>query len=163
MKIITPVAILFLSSFIAHSGESAKSGILNCRDIAKSFGYALKEMPIETVIKMLSKEVSTNPHCSCELIKTAIAIHKPTPRQVTVLVDTAIHAAPDHIEEIVNCSIAAAPDSKSGILDTASDYGYTPNPLDYPGIAGEHPGGPWQYIPNTPVIVIPPQVTQVDP
>ncbi len=163
MKVITTFAILFISSLIVKSGESAVSGIPHCRSVAKSFGGAIKGKPIERVLDMLSKEVSSSPDCACELIKTAIASYKPTARQVAAMVDVAINAAPDRMEEIVNCGIAAAPDSKSGILSKASDYGYIPNPLDYPGIIGEHPGGQWHFIPIVPIIVQPPQVTRVDP
>jgi hypothetical protein len=163
MKIITTLSALFLSVAIAQSGESAKPGIVNCRSITKAFTDDVRGKPIQAVLEILSREVSSHPDCSCELIKSAIASHKPTREEVTAMVDTAINAAPDRIEEIVNCSIAAAPDSKSGILSTASDYGYTPNPLDFPGVAGQHPGGQWQFVPTTPIFVNPPQITRVDP
>lgn len=163
MKIIISMIVLSASAFVAKSGESAKSGVMDCRSVAKSFGQSIKGKPIDLVLDQLAKEIESSPDCSCEIIKSAIAVHKPTTQQVAIMVDTAINVAPDHIEEIINCSIAAAPDAKSGILAEAGEYGYTPNPLDFPGIPGEHPGGQWQIIPHVPIIVIAPQVTQVDP
>lgn len=163
MKTITTISILLASVVIAQSGESAKSSISNCRSIAKTFRESLKGKPLDVVLERLSQEVTSSPHCSCELIKSAVTVFKPTPKQVATMVDVAINAAPDYIEDIVNCSVAAAPDAKSGILSTASDYGYTPNPLDYPGIIGEHPGGQYLFVPTTPIFIAPPQITLVDP
>jgi hypothetical protein len=162
-RIATTIVMLFSSASIVTSGESAKPVISECRSVAKAFKDSVQGKPIKIVLGMLSREVSSSPACACELIKTAIASYRPTPQEVAIMVDVAINAAPERIEEIVNCSIAAAPDSKSGILSTASDYGFTPNPLDFPGVIGEHPGEPFIFVPFVPIVVNPPMITRVDP
>lgn len=163
MKIIVPFAVLVASAAVATSGETTTQDRLDCRAIAKNFRESVKDQPIKKVLEILARDVAYAPGCSCELIKSAITVYKPTPEEVTLMVDAAINAAPERMEEIINCSMAAAPDAKAGILSTASEYGYVPNPLDFPGIFGEHPGGQWQYVPVIPIYVNPPQVTRVDP
>lgn len=163
MKIASTLAVLLVSSSFAVSGESARPVHSDCRAVAKSLRQEVNGKSMEVVLKMLSKEVASSSDCACELIKAAIAGYKPTPEEVSVMVEAAITAAPHRIKEIVNCGIAAAPDAKSGILDTAKEYGYTPNPLDFPGIVGEHPLAQLPPVPVHPIIVNPPQVTPTDP
>lgn len=124
---------------------------------------AVKEKAIEEVLKLLEKEISAAPACSCELIRSAIVGYKPTPPVVATMVDTAITAAPDHIEVIIMCALAAAPDAQAEILAVANKFGLAPNPLDMPGFIGEGANGQLLFSPTSPVFVNPPEVTTVNP
>lgn len=117
---------------------------------------------MEEVLKLLEKEVSATPKCSCELIHAAIRGYKPTPQVVASMVDTAITAAPDYMETIIMCALAAAPDAEAEILAVAAKAGYTPNPLNFPGYIGLDPNGQYLFKSDTPLFVNPPVVTDVD-
>lgn len=158
MKSFSLIAILAASP-LAIAADPAT----DCRLVSSSLKNAVVGKPIESVLEMLSREVKATPQCSCELIKSAIKGYKPRPQVVAVMVDTAIQAAPEHMDVIIRCAAAAAPDALEEILGVASQYGKVPNPLDSPITPDHGPNGQFFYGLNGPLFVNPPQITLVDP
>ena len=135
---------------------------VSCEDLGHSVASAVQGVSVEVAASIVSDEIQKMPNCSCEVIKGAIKGSEGSRETVAVLVDAAIQGAPDHIDEIVSCAIAAAPDAMNEILAVAAKYGWTPNPLDFPGSVGD-PADEYLFLPNGPVFVNPPLVSVVDP
>lgn len=141
------------------------------------------------VLEIVSREVAAASGCSCEIVKAAIEASDAKPETVASIVEAACTAAPDQMRLIAQCAVAVAPDAISQVqsvmakLDpnrgdaAASDKGAKtpagevaamPNPLDFPGQGPVGPilGGPGgePLIPIfPPVIINPPEVTEVNP
>jgi hypothetical protein len=159
MKTATILAVLLGGALTLSAAETQT----DCRSVSQPLKKAVKGKPVEDMLKLLEKEVTATPKCSCELILSAIMGYKPKPNVVASMVDTAINAAPDYMEVIVMCALAAAPDAEAEILAVANKFGYTPNPLNFPGLPGQGPGGQFLEGANTPIFVNPPEVTTVNP
>ena len=158
-----------------ETGSSQKGS--DCLQISLSVEQRIK-LDTSKVLEIVEAEVTANPSCSCEIVKTAIKAAEADVEQTVAIVETAIHASPESMRIISQCAIAANPDAIAGVqallarLDpNAGESGYSsksakdskgakvasivapplPNPLDLP------PSGP----PIPPIIIIP--VTEVDP
>jgi hypothetical protein len=140
------------------------------------------------VLEIVTKEVTAASGCACEIVKAAIEGSGAKPQTVAAIVEAAANAAPDQIRMIAQCAVAVAPDaladvqavlakldpnkgesaeSAKGAKAPASEVAAMPNPLDFPGVGPVSPtfGGPGgnPLIPVfPPVIINPPEVTQVD-
>lgn len=141
------------------------------------------------VLEIVSREVSAAPACACEIVKAAIEGSDAKPETVASIVEAASTAAPEQMRLIAQCAVAVAPDaltnvqsvmakldpnrgesgvSAKGAKTPAGEVAAMPNPLDFPGQGpvGPIPGGPGgsPLIPVfPPVIINPPEVTEVDP
>ena len=143
------------------------------------------------VLEIVSKQVGAAPNCSCEIVKAAIEASKADAKMVASIVESAATAAPDQMRLISQCAVAVAPDALGEVqaviakLDPNSGEGgesaksakggadngevaAMPNPLDFPGQGpvGPTPGGPggMPLIPQLPpVIIAPPDASNVDP
>lgn len=158
-----------------ETGSAGKGS--DCLQISLSVEQRIK-LDTSKVLEIVEAEVTANPSCSCEIVKTAIKAAEADVEQTVAIVETAIHASPESMRIISQCAIAANPDAIAGVqallarLDpNAGESGYSsksakgskgakvasitatplPNPLDLP------PPGP----PVPPIIIIP--VTVVDP
>ena len=144
------------------------------------------------VLEIVSKEVTASPSCACEIVKAAIEGSNANSQTVAAIVEAASIAAPDEMRLVAQCAVAVAPDALADVqavlakLDPnlgdsgtsaksskdskapAGEVAAMPNPLDFPGQGpvGPTPGGPGgiPLIPVIPpVIIAPPDVTNVNP
>lgn len=144
------------------------------------------------VLEIVATEVSAAPACACEVVKAAIEGCSAKPETVAAIVQAAVTAAPEHLRLISQCAVAVAPDalaqvqaviakldpnrgesgpSAKSAKDAKAPVGEVaaiPNPLDFPGLGpiGPITGGPGgqPLIPIFPPIIInPPETTQVNP
>lgn len=118
------------------------------------------------ILKIVQTEVTANPGCACEVVKSAIEASNASRELIASIVETAVMAAPEHMALIAQCAIAVASDALSDVqavlakLDpNRGETGYsakgnpkggvvTPptsdlgNPLDFPGQSvGQPPVG----------------------
>lgn len=142
------------------------------------------------VLEIVSTQVAAAPNCSCEIVKAAIEASKANAQMVASIVESAATAAPDQMRLISQCAVAVAPDAlvevqaviakldpnrgeagesaKSAKGTEPGEVAAMPNPLDFPGQGpvGPTPGGPGglPLIPQLPpVIIAPPDISNVDP
>lgn len=141
------------------------------------------------VLEVVSREVAASSACACEIVKAAIEGSDAKPDTVASIVEAAATAVPDQMRLIAQCAVAVAPDalanvqalmakldpnrgesgvSAKGAKAPAGEVAAMPNPLDFPG---QGPVGPIQGGPGgsplvpvfPPVIINPPEVTEVNP
>lgn len=130
------------------------------------------------LLEIVSREISKQPKCSCEIIKAAIDESKANANLVAAIVEAALGSvSEEYFPAIVQCALAAAPDATARIRSLVGKLALNnpslnailkPNPLDFPhgGPVGPAPGGPGGLpaLPApAPVLVKPPKVTNVDP
>lgn len=142
------------------------------------------------VLEIVTNEVTGSPSCACEIVKAAIEGSNANAKTVASIVEAAAVAAPDQMRLVAQCAVAVAPDALAEVqavmakLDPnlgessgkdskdakqpVGEVAAMPNPLDFPGEGpvGPIPGGPGGLgvIPNLPpVIIAPPNVTEVNP
>jgi hypothetical protein len=169
-----------ISAVYRESGKKEQSS--DCLAISLSVEQRVK-LDVSKVLEIVDSEVTANPGCSCEIVKTAIKASDADVQGVVAIVETAIHASPESMRIISQCAIAANPEAITAVqalltkLDpNAGETGYSskssksakdgnfskvasieapalPNPLDLP------PSGP----PITPPPITPPLVTEVNP
>ncbi len=151
----------------------------DCMQVALSVEQRVK-LDTSKILEIVESEVTANPGCSCETVKTAIKASDADVGQTVAIVETAIHASPESMRIISQCAIAANPDAIAAIQEllarldpNAGESGDSaksakdskgakvatidapplPNPLDLP------PAGP----PIVPPPIVPPPVSPVDP
>lgn len=165
---------------------------VDCRKVSGSVASDVASDSTK-LLEIVDAYAKANPQCACEVVKAAIKASNADGKTVGSIVETAGLAAPEALELISQCALAAAPDAKS-FVDTAvasvqaggGQPGGTPNPLDQPGSGveaiggtqvGDNPGGPGSFpsIPPggtigsgvppvvNPPIVVPGPVTPVNP
>lgn len=166
-----------ISAVYRESGKPEQSS--DCLAISLSVEQRVK-LDVSKVLEIVDAEVTANPGCSCEIVKTAIKASEADVQGVVAIVETAIHASPESMRIISQCAIAANPDAITAVqallskLDpNAGETGYSSkgskdskdskvasieapplaNPLDLP------PSGP----PIGPPPITPPVVTEVNP
>lgn len=166
-----------ISAVYRESGKPEQSS--DCLAVSLSVEQRVK-LDVSKVLEIVETEVTANPGCSCEIVKTAIKASDADVQGVVAIVETAIHASPESMRIISQCAIAAMPDAITAVqallakLDpNAGETGYSsksskdskdakvasieapplPNPLDLP------PSGP----PIGPPPITPPVVTEVNP
>lgn len=184
---------IFLSALSALSAilVSAAPAEVDCLQLSLTVKAAVAAEQSK-VLEIVSTEVAIAPGCACEIVKAAIEGSSAKPKTVAAIVEAAITAAPDQMRLIAQCAVAVAPDAlaevqavlakfdpnsgEAGISAKsakdskapAGEVAAMPNPLDFPGQGpiGPTPGGPGgtPLIPVfPPVIINPPDVTNVDP
>ncbi len=181
---------VFLALFSASFGSLSANTEVDCIALSASIKTAVAGAQSK-VLEIVSTEVSTAPSCACEIVKAAIEGSNANTQTVAAIVETAVTSAPEQMRLISQCAVAVAPDALAAVQaviakldpnlgDTGSsakssksakgggEVSSMPNPLDFPGQGpiGPTPGGPGGFplIPNLPpVIIAPPDVSNVDP
>ena len=179
---------IFFSVFGAALALMTASAEVDCTKLSDSVKTAVAAEQAK-VLEIVSKEVATSPSCACEVVKAAIEASSADTDKVAAIVEAAAIAAPDQMRLIAQCAVAVAPDALNKVqavmakLDPnrgeaaessksakapAGEVAAMPNPLDFPGQGPVGPiaGGPGGFplIPVfPPVIINPPDVTEVDP
>ena len=82
----------------------------DCYDLSVAVTKAVAANP-DNVLQIVSREVSANSGCACEVVKAAIVATEADRKLVAQIVETAINAAPDKMRLIAQCAIAVAPDA----------------------------------------------------
>jgi hypothetical protein len=167
-----------ISAVYRESGKREQTS--DCNSVALSAEQRIR-LDISKVLEVVESEVTANPSCACEIVKTAIKASEADVAMVVSIVETSINAAPDSMRIVSQCAIAAMPeaigevqallarlDPNSGDADVYSSKSAksaksakvaaivspaAANPLDLP------PTGP----PIMPPPIIPPPVTEVNP
>ena len=183
----TAFFVLFSASFGLLSANTA----VDCIALSLSIKTAVAAEQSK-VLEIVSNEVTTAPTCACEIVKAAIEGSNANVQTVAAIVETAATAAPGQMRLVSQCAVAVAPDALAAVqavvakLDPnlgdsgssakssksakgeVAEVSSMPNPLDFPGQGpiGPTPGGPggMPLIPQLPpVIIAPPDVSNVDP
>lgn len=166
-----------ISAVYREVGKPAESS--DCTTLSLSVEQRVK-LDVSKVLEIVEAEVTANPSCACEIVKTAIKASEADVALVVSIVETTINASPENMRIVSQCAIAAMPEAIGEVqallakLDPNTGEGYssksaksaksakmaavavapeiTPNPLDLP------PGYP-------PIIppIFPPPVTNVNP
>jgi len=179
---------IFFGVFSAALALMSASAEVDCLKLALSVKGAVAAEQSK-VLEIVSAEVGAAPGCACEVVKAAVEATSAKPETVAAIVEAAVTAAPEQMRLIAQCAVAVAPDALNQVqavlakLDPnrgesapsskdakapAGEVAAMPNPLDFPGQGpvGPIPGGPggMPLIPVfPPVIINPPDVTEVDP
>lgn len=167
-----------ISAVYRESGK--REATSDCPAISLSVEQRIK-LDVSKVLEVVESEVTANPSCACEVVKTAIKASEADVTMVVSIVETSINASPDNMRIISQCAIAAMPESiaevqallakldpNSGDADVYSSKSAksaksakvasivapekSPNPLDI-----------IMYPPIYPPPIIPPPVTDVNP
>lgn len=179
--------VLFSASFGLLSANTAVDCIALSLSIKTSVAAEQSK-----VLEIVSNEVANAPACACEIVKAAIEGANASVQTVAGIVEAAATAAPDQMRLVSQCAVAVAPDALAAVqavvakLDPnlgdsgssaksaksakgeVAEVASMPNPLDFPGQGpiGPTPGGAggMPLIPRLPpVIIAPPDVSNVDP
>ena len=115
---------LSLSALCYAENASSDSAPSNC---VKTYGQVAKEIAEvkKSDVKILEQvrlSALKSPECLCEVVKASIVASSANKELVKSIVETAIIAAPDQLEAIVNCSIAIAPDAANEIAEVAKQF-----------------------------------------
>jgi len=191
-KIMKPLLSTLLIAAIAASAPLSAQTPVDCRKVSRSVVRDVRKDSTK-VLEVVDKYTKANPQCACEVVKSAIKASNADGKTVGSIVETAGLAAPEALELISQCALAAAPDAKPYVDSAVASVeagggqpGGTPNPLDQPGSGveviggqqvGDNPGGPGSFpsvppggIPGTgtppvinPPIVVPGPATPVNP
>jgi hypothetical protein len=182
---------IFFSVFSAALALISAAAEVDCLKLSLSVKFAVAAEQSK-VLEIVSNEVAAAPGCACEVVKAAIETSKAKPETVAAIVEAAVTAAPEQMRLIAQCAVAVAPDALAQVQavlakldpnrgesgDSAKsaksakapvgEVAAMPNPLNFPGQGPVGPilGGPGgsSLIPIfPPVIINPPDVTEVNP
>lgn len=104
-----------LATAAAAYGESGAVGkTIACDKLSRSFAEKIEDKP-EDLLELVEREVSANPSCVCEIVKTAIKISEADADKVAAIVETVIRANPEHMRIASQCAIATAPESIAAV------------------------------------------------
>ncbi len=123
------VAALVTMALGQVSGAAEKDK--NCATESKKVSAAVTETP-DKVLEIVAKEVQAAPTCVCEIVKSAIKASKADKDLVVQIVTTASTIAPDETPTIIECAVAASPESARAI---AEKFG------SGKGVTGKEPSG----------------------
>lgn len=144
------------------------------------------------VLEIVSTEIAAAPACACEIVKAAIEGSSASADTVAAIVEAAAIAAPEQMRLVSQCAVAVAPDALGKVqailakLDPnlgesgsssksakdskdakapAGEVAAMPNPLDFPGEGpiGPTPHGPPLILYYPPIVIVPPDVSPVNP
>ncbi len=97
-----------ISAVYREAGKREASS--DCPSISLSVEQRIK-LDVSKVLEIVEAEVTANPSCACEVVKTAIKASEADVPMVVSIVETSINASPDNMRIISQCAIAAMPDS----------------------------------------------------
>jgi hypothetical protein len=93
----------------------------DCLGISLSVSQRVR-LDESSLLEVVETEVSANPDCACEIVKSAIKAIDADVETVVSIVDTAITAAPETIRMVSQCAIATVPDALAGIQELLARY-----------------------------------------
>ncbi len=97
-----------LSAVYRESGQAAAAA--DCHAVALSVQQQTLLDPANR-LALLEEEISANPGCACEIVKSAIRASGGSVSNVANIVEVAATAAPDMMRMISQCAIAEVPES----------------------------------------------------
>ncbi len=182
---------IFFSVLSAALALISAATEVDCLKLSLSVKFAIAAEQSK-VLEIVSNQVAAAPGCACEVVKAAIESSKANPETVAAIVAAAVTAAPEQMRLIAQCAVAVAPDALAQVqavlakLDPnrgesgnsakngnsakalVGEVAAIPNPLDFPGQGpiGPTPGGPGGSSLTPvfpPVIINPPEMTEVNP
>ncbi len=166
-----------ISAVYRESGKPEAAS--DCAKISLSVEQRVK-LDVAKVLEIVESEVTSNPGCTCEIVKAAIKASEADVAMVVSIVETAITASPENMRMISQCAIASMPEAVAEIqallakLDPNSgdaDAYSSKSSKDSKGakvaaaVVSTEPANPLDlpyYFPPIPPI-IPPRVTNVNP
>jgi hypothetical protein len=101
-----------ISAAYRESGKREKSA--DCQTVSLSAEQRIK-IDVSKVLEIVEAEVGANPHCACEIVKTAISASDADVSLVVSIVQTAITATPENMRIISQCAIATMPESVTAV------------------------------------------------
>lgn len=152
-----------LTAVLLAAAPLASADVVDCVKLSNAVKAAVTA-DSSNVLDIVAKNVAANESCACEIVKAAIVASDADKSQVAKIVEVAILEAPSQLRLVAQCAIATAPDAISNIqavvekFDKAGGEGYSdkgglddskdskgvvtppvdgPNPLDFPGSAGD--------------------------
>ena len=111
------VAMALVAAGVEHDGsaaESAQDAALDqgseCFSLALRVGQKIKDDP-NSLLETVAAEVSSNPGCACEVVKSALTAASPDSDTVAQVVEAAAIASPESLRIVAQCAIAVRPES----------------------------------------------------
>ena len=101
-----------ISAVYRKTGKT--EALSDCTSIALSIEQSIK-LDQASVLELVEREVSANPGCACEIVKTALKTTEADVELVTSIVETAINASPENMRIISQCAIASVPESITAV------------------------------------------------
>jgi hypothetical protein len=101
-----------LAAAYREPGRSADSA--DCPSVATSVEQRIKLDP-SLVLEIVDSEITANPNCACEIVKTAIKASGADVSLVGYITETAVTSAPQSMRMITQCAIAAKPEALSAV------------------------------------------------
>lgn len=93
----------------------------DCEGISLSVSQRVR-LDESSLLEVVEKEVTANPTCACEIVKSAIKASDADVETVVSIVETAITSAPETIRMVSQCAIATVPDALAGIQELLARY-----------------------------------------
>ncbi len=93
----------------------------DCNQVRLSVETHIKQDPTR-FLETLETEISVNPSCACEIVKSTIKVMESDVEEVVSIVDVAIHAAPGMMRMISQCAIASSPESLTEVQELLARY-----------------------------------------
>jgi len=109
MKYALVGAVFALSAPFSLAADSA------CTSVSSETSAAIAKSP-NKVLEIVSKLVSANESCACEVVKSAIITTEASKDLVGQIVATAVKAAPAKSSLVSTCALAIAPDAQAQIV-----------------------------------------------
>ncbi len=97
-----------------YRGSDRRELTLDCTRVALSTEQQIR-MDMSKVFEVVEFEVTSNPGCACEIVKTAIKACEADVEKVVLIVETCANAAPDSLRIASQCAIAVMPEAISEI------------------------------------------------
>ncbi len=97
-----------ISAVYRETGK--RETVSDCSKVALSVEQQIR-LDVAKVLEIVESEVTANPGCSCEIVKTAIKTSEADVKLVVDIVETAITASPENMRMISQCAIATMPEA----------------------------------------------------
>ena len=155
----------------AYQKPGSSDDATGCNSIGMSMKHRLSVDP-SLVLEIVEAEISANPDCSCDIVKTAIIATGANPELASSIAETAIVSAPDKMRMITQCAIAALPEALPNIQAVLARLDPNSGDTNYSAkdsksgkdaaaadLSGADPAPDILAIPNSPFTVITPNTT----
>lgn len=94
----------------AYKMPGQKADSADCLSVGLSVGHRVQVDP-SNVLEVVESEISANPSCACEIVKSAIKMSGADIQMVADITEVAITSAPYRMRMISQCAIATMPDA----------------------------------------------------
>ena len=98
----------------AYQKPGSSDDATGCDSISMSLKHRISVDP-SLVLEIVESEISANPDCSCNIVKTAIIASGANPELAASIAETAIVSAPEKMRMTAQCAIAALPEALPNI------------------------------------------------